>query len=191
LIVRIEATNIDGLLLLTPTRLGDERGWFMETYRADVLAEAGIGVTFVQDNQALSAQAGTIRGLHFQRAPHAQGKLIRCTRGAILDVAVDLRPGSTTFGDHQVMELSAENARCLFVPAGFAHGYCTLTDNSEVQYKVTDYYAPDCEGGLFWRDDALGIAWPVTVDEAIVSERDRTWPRLEELKRTLAEGGSI
>ena len=178
----ITPQSLADVLLITPKRFGDLRGYFMETYSQPRLAEAGFTGAFVQDNQSLSATKGTVRGLHFQAPPHAQAKLIRVTRGAILDVAVDIRPGSATYGQHVAVELSHENARQLLVPAGFAHGFQTLTADCEVLYKVTDVYAPQAEGGLLWNDPALGIDWPIAVGQALVNARDAAWPALAELK---------
>ncbi len=178
----ITPQSLPEVLLITPKRFGDMRGYFMETYSQARLAEAGFSADFVQDNQSLSATRGTVRGLHFQAPPHGQAKLIRVTRGAILDVAVDIRPGSATYGQHVAVELSDENARQLLVPAGFAHGFQTLTPDCEVLYKVTDVYAPQAEGGLLWNDPALGIDWPIPADQALVNARDAAWPTLAELK---------
>ena len=144
------------------------------------MAEAGVEADFVQDNQAFSARRGTVRGLHFQTAPHPQAKLVRVLRGAIFDVAVDIRPGSPTFGRWAGAELTAEGGEQLFVPRGFAHGYCTLTDDTELFYKVDGLYAPQTEGGVLWNDPDLGIDWPIT-GEAVLSDRDRTLPRLKDL----------
>jgi len=173
--------SLPDVLLITPKRFGDLRGNFMETYSQPRLAQAGFTGTFVQDNQSFSAARGTVRGLHFQSPPKAQAKLLRVTRGAILDVAVDIRKGSPTFGQHVAVELSAENARQLLVPAGFAHGFQTLTPDCEVLYKVTDVYAPETEGGLLWNDPALAIAWPIDAADSIVNARDAGWPTLAEL----------
>ena len=177
----IEKFHIDGVIQFTPKKFADERGFFSETYNKQVLAEAGINLDFVQDNQSLSVDSGVLRGLHFQSPPHAQDKLVRVTRGSILDVAVDIRAGSKTFGQHIAVELSADNWKQLFVPKGFAHGFCTLTPNTEVQYKVTDYYAPECDKGLAWDDAALGIDWPITASDVILSDKDKTHPKLSEL----------
>lgn len=174
---------IPEVLLITPKRHGDARGWFAETYNKQALAGAGVDREFVQDNQAFSARRGTVRGLHFQRPPHAQAKLVRVLRGAIYDVAVDIRPGSATFGRWVAATLTADAGEQLFVPRGFAHGYCTLTEDAELFYKVDDVYAPQTEGGVFWRDPALGIDWPVAADEAMLSERDQRLPALSELGR--------
>jgi dTDP-4-dehydrorhamnose 3,5-epimerase len=177
----VNELEIPAVKLITPRIHRDERGFFSETYSAKALAEAGITATFVQDNHSLSRQRGVVRGLHFQIAPRAQGKLVRVTRGSIFDVAVDIRSGSPTFGRHVGVTLSAANWSQLWVPVGFAHGFCTLEDDTEVQYKVTDDYAPDCDRGILWSDPALGIAWPVADSAAILSEKDRRNPRLADM----------
>jgi dTDP-4-dehydrorhamnose 3,5-epimerase len=174
----VEHLAILDLLLITPARHGDARGFFSETFRADVLAAHGISAQFVQDNQAFSAKKGVLRGLHYQIAPRAQGKLIRCARGAILDVTLDIRQGSPTYGRHVAVELSAANWRQLWVPPGFAHGYVTLENDCDVLYKVTDYYAPDCDRGIAWNDPALAIDWRIPADQVILSEKDKMHPRL-------------
>jgi dTDP-4-dehydrorhamnose 3,5-epimerase len=176
--MKIELLEIADVLLLTPTRHGDSRGFFSETFRADAFADYGVDATFVQDNHAFSAQKGVLRGLHFQVSPHAQGKLVRCTRGAILDVGVDIRVGSPTYGRHVTVELSAENWHQLWIPPGFAHGYVTLQADCEVVYKVTDYYAPDCDRGIAWDDPALGIDWRIPADGIVLSDKDKKHPRL-------------
>lgn len=167
--------------LLRPKRHGDARGWFCETWKSATLREAGIDTVFLQDNEAFSSERGTVRGLHFQLAPHAQAKLMRCVVGAVFDVAVDLRAGSPHFGRAVSATLTAEGGEQLFVPEGFAHGYCTLTDKTLVAYKVSGGHQPQAEGGLLWNDPALAIDWPVNEAEAILKERDRTWPRLAAL----------
>jgi len=177
----IDALKIDGLMLFTPVRHGDARGWFSETWRQDVWAEAGIGVDFVQDNESFSAAKGTIRGLHFQLAPAAQAKLVRVVRGSILDVAVDIRPGSSTFGQHIAVELSAAEGQQLFIPAGFAHGFCTLEADTHIAYKVSAYYSPEHDRGIRWNDPDLAINWPVNEDEATLSEKDRGQKSLKEV----------
>ncbi|MCR5878320.1 dTDP-4-dehydrorhamnose 3,5-epimerase [Phenylobacterium sp. J367] len=171
------------LLLITPKRHGDARGWFAETWSTRAFEAAGLHVTFVQDNQAFSARKGTIRGLHFQAAPHPQAKLMRVLRGAIFDVAVDVRPGSPTYGQWAGATLTAEVGEQLFVPRGFAHGYCTLTDDTELAYKVDGLYAPQTEGGVIWNDPDVGIAWPLDV-EPILSDKDLVLPRLRDLAPT-------
>ena len=177
----IETFDIEGLVLITPKKFSDDRGFFSETYNKRLLAEAGIDKEFVQDNHSLSMHKGVIRGLHFQTPPQPQDKLVRVTRGAILDVAVDIRKGSPTFGRHIAVELSAGNWNQLWVPEGFAHAFCTLQPNTEVLYKVTGYYAPECDAGLAWDDPELAIDWPVPSSGAILSEKDRGHPRLSEL----------
>ncbi|WP_372619421.1 dTDP-4-dehydrorhamnose 3,5-epimerase [Falsiroseomonas sp.] len=172
---------IPGPLLIAARRFGDARGVFAETYSRRDFAALGIAEEFVQDNHSVSTSIGTLRGLHFQLPPRAQAKLVRVLRGRVLDVAVDLRPGSPTHGRHIAAELSAENGLMLYVPVGFAHGFVTREANTEVAYKVTDTYAPDCDRGLAWDDPALGIAWGVAPDAAILSDKDRRWPRLAEL----------
>jgi dTDP-4-dehydrorhamnose 3,5-epimerase len=164
-----------------PTRWGDDRGFFSEVYNRKAFEAAGLAMEFVQDNHSWSAKAGTVRGLHFQSAPFAQDKLIRVVRGRILDVAVDLRRSSPTFGRHVAVELSAENWRQLLVPVGFAHGFCTLEPDCEVIYKVSGYYAAAHDLGLAWDDPELAIAWPVSPEEATLSDKDRRQPRLADL----------
>jgi dTDP-4-dehydrorhamnose 3,5-epimerase len=176
--MQIERLEIADLLLVTPKKHGDQRGFFSETYRLDEFAASGVDVCFVQDNHVHSKQKGVLRGLHFQTPPHAQGKLVRCTRGAILDVAIDIRVGSPSYGQHVAVELSAANSRQLWVPAGFAHGYVTLEVECEVIYKVTDYYAPECDRGIAWDDPALAIDWRLSASEVILSDKDRRQPRL-------------
>lgn len=172
---------IPEVCILKPVRHGDERGFFSETYSSRALANAGIRLDFVQDNHAYSAQPWTVRGLHFQIPPHAQAKLIRVVRGAIFDVAVDLRQGSPTYGRHVSAVISADAWNQILVPIGFAHGLCTLEPDTEVLYKVTDFYAPDCDRGVLWSDPTLSIDWPVTADKAVVSDRDRRHPGLHDL----------
>lgn len=173
--------GLSSVRVLSPVRHRDERGFFSEIWREDALARAGIACRFVQENHALSHASGTVRGLHFQIGPSAQAKLIRCPRGSIFDVVVDLRRASPSFGQYLATVLSEENWRQLYVPAGFAHGYCTLEPNTEVIYKVSAYYDPKAERGLAWDDPELGIAWPAAAEAAILTERDRAWPRLQEL----------
>lgn len=179
--MKITRTAIPDVLVIEPTRHGDERGMFVETFKAVELATIGVEVTFIQDNLARSSAQGVVRGLHFQKPPFAQAKLLRVSKGAILDVAVDIRAGSPSYGKAVAVELSDENWLQLYVPAGFAHGYCTLTPDTEVIYKVSGGYAPDAEGGLLWSDPALGIDWPIGDAEATVNARDRSWPTLAEL----------
>lgn len=176
--LQIECLEIPDILVITPTRHGDERGFFSEVFRREWLAPYGVDQRFVQDNHVLSAARGVLRGLHYQVPPHAQGKLIRCSRGAILDVAVDLRQGSPTFGRHVAVESSAANWRQIWIPPGFAHGYVTLEPDSEVIYKVTAYYDPAAERGLAWDDPALGIDWRLPLGELTLSDKDRRNPPL-------------
>lgn len=171
---------IPEVLLITPKRHGDARGWFSETWSRKTLAEAGVEADFVQDNQAFNDRRGTLRGLHFQQAPHPQAKLVRVLKGAIFDVAVDLREGSTSFGRWVGAELTAAGGEQLFVPRGFAHGYCTLSDDTELFYKVDGLYAPQTEGGLAWNDPDLAIRWPLD-GEPVLSAKDQTLPRLKDL----------
>lgn len=175
--MQIETLSIPSLLILTPRRFGDHRGYFTETWNRRTLSDLGVNLPdFVQDNQSLSEQAGTVRGLHFQAPPHAQGKLVRCGRGAIFDVAVDVRRGSPTWGQWYGLELSAENGKQLWVPAGFLHGFMTLLPDSEILYKCTDHYAPDCDGAVAW--DSAGIDWPLDGITPVLSDKDRSAPPL-------------
>ena len=167
---------IQGPVLISPRRFGDHRGFFLETYAQANFAALGLPDLFVQDNHSLSAQTGTVRGIHFQSPPHAQAKLVRVLRGAIIDVAVDLRRSSDTYGQHVAVELSADNAYQLYVPAGFGHAFCTILPDTEVAYKVTDLYAPQCDMNLLWNDPDLGIAWPVSPEHAQLSDKDRKAP---------------
>ena len=173
----IEQTLLPDVLILTPKRFGDDRGWFMETFNAARVTEAGLSLTFVQDNHSMSAKVGTLRGLHFQTPPHAQDKLVRCSKGAILDVAVDIRRGSPSYGKWVGVELTAENGKQLLVPKGFLHGFVTRAENTEVQYKCTDVYAPDCDGGIRWDDPDIGIDWGLTGDP-VLSAKDTVAPLL-------------
>ena len=177
----IAPTAIADVIRLTPRRFDDARGFFTETYSRRALAEAGVKIDFVQDNLAYSRESGTVRGLHFQAPPAAQAKLVSVLTGAVLDVALDLRTGSPTFGRHVAVEVAAESGEQLLVPAGFAHGYCTLAPDTRVAYKVSESYAPEHERGVLWNDPALAIPWPVAPAEAKVSERDQAWPRLAEI----------
>lgn len=175
-----EELGLPGVFLFTPKRFGDERGFFSETFSHRLFEDHVPGIQFVQDNHSLSRDAGVIRGLHFQTPPHGQGKLVRVPRGRVLDVVVDLRVGSPTYGEHVAVELSADNWQQLWVPVGFAHAFCTLEANTEFCYKVTDYYAPDCDAGIAFDDPDLGIDWPIEPSEAILSEKDRNLPRLKD-----------
>ena len=179
--MQIRAAVIPDVRLITPTRHGDHRGFLSEVYSRKALAAAGVDLEFVQDNHTLSAVAGTVRGLHYQIAPMAQAKLVRVIRGAIFDVAVDLRKGSPTFGWHVAAVISAEAWNQILVPIGFAHGFCTLMPDTEVLYRISNYYSPAHERGLLWNDAALAIEWPTAPANAILSDRDRTHPRLADL----------
>ncbi len=179
--VQVERLDIPDVVAITPKRIGDTRGFFAEVFRRDAFAEICRGADFVQDNHSRSAEMGTIRGLHFQAPPFAQAKLVRVVRGAILDVAVDIRTSSPTYGRHVTRMLSADNGTQLFVPAGFAHGFCTLEPGTEIDYKVSNYYSAAHDRGLAWDDPALGIAWPVTHEKAVLSAKDRAHLKLAEL----------
>lgn len=176
--MKVERLDIPDILLLTPARFGDSRGFFSETWNHRRFAEAGIPGPFVQDNHALSGDRGVVRGLHLQIGPNAQGKLVRVTRGAIWDVAVDVRHGSPTFGRWVGAEISAANWHQIWVPTGFLHGYCTLQPDTEVIYKVTADYDKAAERGVIWNDPAIGIDWPVDDATALLSDKDRVLPRL-------------
>ncbi len=175
----LEQTPLSGVVILTPQRFGDARGFFSESWNQQRMAAQGLEYNFVQDNHSMSAEVGTVRGLHFQAPPHAQDKLIRCGQGALFDVAVDIRKGSPTYGQGFGVELSAENGRQLLVPAGFLHGFITRQPHTEIIYKCTDYYAPDCDGAVAW--DSCGVNWghDVARDGAVIlSDKDAAAPRL-------------
>ena len=172
---------IDSLINIKPERHGDHRGFFAETYSRRKYTELGIDFEFVQDNHSLSKDVGTLRGLHFQAPPHAQAKLVRCGRGAIFDVAVDIRRGSPTYGQWEGYELTAKNGQQLFIPVGFAHGFVTLEPDSEIVYKCSDYYAPDMEGAVLWNDPIIGIHWPTEADP-ILSDKDAAAPLLADFE---------
>ena len=179
--MHVEHLNIPAVRLLSPRKHGDRRGFFSETYNRKSLAVFGIDIDFVQDNHSCSVDKGTVRGLHFQTPPFAQDKLVRVARGSVFDVAVDLRQGSPTYARHVSAVLSTEAWNQLLVPIGFAHGFMTLEPDTEVIYKVSNYYAPDHDKGLLWNDPALGINWPIPDEEAVLSDKDRKLPRLAEL----------
>jgi len=178
--MKVERLDIPEVILVTPPRFGDSRGFFSETYNFERMQAAGIELPFVQDNQSLSTAKGVVRGLHCQVAPKVQGKLVRCTKGAIWDVAVDARVGSPTYGKWVAAELSEENWSQLWVPPGFLHGFVTLTENAEVQYKCTDVYDKASERAVIWNCPEIGIAWPIAADEAVLSDKDLVAPHFSE-----------
>ena len=173
--MNVTETALPGVLHIVPRRFGDARGFFAETWNARVFADLGLTMDFVQDNHSLSAEVGTIRGLHFQAPPHAQGKLVRCGQGVLYDVAVDIRRGSPTYGQWVGYELSAENGHMLWVPGGFAHGFATRAPGTEIVYKCTDFYAPEADGAVRW--DSCGIDWDLTGDP-VLSAKDAAAPAL-------------
>ena len=180
--VQITTTKLPGVLILTPARFGDARGFFSESWNRKTLAAQGITLDFVQDNHSLSAQIGTIRGLHFQSPPHAQAKLVRCGRGCLFDVVVDIRRGSPTYGHWLGAELSAENGQQILVPAGFLHGFITRAPDTEIIYKCTDYYAPACDGAVRFDDPDIGIDWGLPAGVApVLSDKDAGAPLLRDL----------
>jgi dTDP-4-dehydrorhamnose 3,5-epimerase len=179
--MQVLATAIADIKLIKPVRHVDSRGFFSEVFKEHELQKHDINIDFVQDNHSLSVSKGVVRGLHFQIPPFAQAKLLRVTAGSIIDVAVDIRDGSPSFGRHVAVVLSAADWNQIFIPEGFAHGYCTLEPNTEVIYKVSAYYSPEHDRGLLWNDPALGIAWPVSAGEALVSDRDHKHPPLSRL----------
>ena len=180
--MQIEETALPGVLILTPRRFGDARGFFSESWNARVMSDCGLALDFVQDNHSMSSAAGTLRGLHFQAPPHAQAKLVRCGRGRLFDVAVDIRQGSPTFRQWVGVELSHENGRQLLIPEGFAHGFVTREPDTEIIYKCTDFYAPEADGALRYDDPAFGIDWGLAA-APVLSEKDTAAP-------TLAEAGT-
>lgn len=175
--MRIEPTTLADARLIRLEKRGDDRGWFARTMDTRIFADQGMDSVFVQQNASMSAQAGTLRGLHFQRPPYAEAKLVRCLRGRILDVIVDLRRDSPSFGKWEGFELTDRNDRMLYVPAGFAHGFQTLADDTAVTYQVSHRYTPEAEGGLRWDDPALGIDWPLP--PAVMSDKDAAWPLVD------------
>lgn len=179
--MNVESLAIADVKLIIPPRFGDSRGFFSETWNQGRFAAAGIAGTFIQDNHAVSTEAGVLRGLHCQVGANAQGKLVRCVKGAIYDVAVDVRQGSPTFGQHVGAEISAENWCQIWVPIGFLHAYCTLTAETEVIYKVTGAYDKAAERGVMWNDPDIGIEWPVQASKVILSDKDKVLPRLRDL----------
>jgi len=178
----VEETDIPDVKIVTPRVHGDARGFFSEVYNQAQLADAGISIGFVQDNHSFSADKGVLRGLHFQRPPHAQDKLVRVIQGSIWDVAVDLRADSPTFGEYVAVELSRDNWRQLLVPVGFAHGFVTLAPNTEVIYKVSSHYAPDQDDGIDFADSELAIPWPLPTESLMLSDKDRRQPSFAEFR---------
>lgn len=178
-VLKITKTDLPDVLLLEPARFGDERGFFSESWNKKTLFAAGIDIEFVQDNHSLSSTVNTVRGLHFQSPPHAQAKLVRCGRGRLFDVAVDIRKGSPTFGRWVGFELSSENGLQLLIPEGFLHGFVTLEPDTEIVYKCSDFYAPECDGAVRFDDPDIGIEWPMSGD-AILSQKDAAAPVLKD-----------
>lgn len=177
----IEKTPLAGLVVLTPTRFGDNRGFFSESWSHKRMQEHGLDLDYVQDNHSLSSAVGTVRGLHYQSPPHAQAKLVRCGRGLLFDVAVDIRRGSPTYGQWFGTELSFENGKQMLIPAGFLHGFATRAPDTEIIYKCTDYYAPDCDGAVRFDDPAIGVDWGVDAGAAVLSEKDMRAPLLADI----------
>lgn len=186
---KVISTEIPGVCAILPAEFKDGRGSFSEVYKRRIFEQAGVPGEFVQDNQSFSGQRGTVRGLHFQSPPEAQAKLVRVLTGAVLDVAVDIRAGSPTFGRHVSRVLSAANREQLFVPEGFAHGFCTLTDDVTVLYKVTRYYSPAHEMGVRWDDPELGIDWGISAAQALVAPRDLEFPELAQISKVFTYRG--
>lgn len=184
----VQPLALPGLVLITAKRFEDQRGYFSETWNRRALAAHGIEIDFVQDNQSMSVTSGTLRGLHFQTPPAAQGKMVRVLRGRIFDVAVDLRRGSPTFGKWCGVELTAETGEQLLVPPGFAHGFVTLEPRTEIFYKVDAFYAPDCDKGIAWNDPDIGIEWPWAA-EPVLSDKDTKLPRLAEIESPFVYAG--
>ena len=180
--MEFKKTTLKDAIIIQPKFFKDERGFFVESYSKNKFLENGIDVDFVQDNHSLSVEKGVLRGLHFQKNPHAQAKLVRVTRGKVYDVIVDLRKDSPTFRKWEGFELSAENGLILFVPKGFAHAFCTLEENTEFMYKVDDFYAPECDSGIIWNDPDLKIDWPI--EDPILSEKDSQSKQLKDLELT-------
>lgn len=176
--MNIVKTDVEDVIIIEPKVFGDHRGWFTETYSKEKFNELGIEIDFIQDNHSFSAQKGTLRGLHFQLNPKAQTKLVRCTKGKILDVAVDLREGSTTYKKWVAVELTEENKKQLLIPKGFAHGFLTLTDDVEVQYKVDEYYSPENDRSIRFDDPEIGVVW--NIESPILSDKDLNAPLLKD-----------
>ncbi|MBK1636856.1 dTDP-4-dehydrorhamnose 3,5-epimerase [Rhodovulum adriaticum] len=187
--MQVTETALPGVLLIEPARFGDARGFFCESWNRQRFADHGIDLDFVQDNHSFSVRANTVRGLHFQAPPHAQAKLVRCGRGVLFDVAVDIRRGSPTYGQWVGAELSFENGRQLLIPAGFLHGFATRSEETEIIYKCSDYYAPDCEGAVRHDDPDIGIDWGLT-GPAVLSDKDAAAPWLRDIDTPFAWGGA-
>jgi len=185
----ITPTTLEGVLIVTPARHGDHRGFFSESWNRARMAEAGIDIDFVQDNHSFSTRKGTLRGLHFQSPPHAQDKLVRCGRGRLFDVAVDIRRGSPTYGKWAGEELSFENGKQLLVPKGFLHGFLTLEPDTEIVYKCSDYYAPDCDGAVRYDDPGIAIDWPLDGGAPVLSDKDAAAPLLAGFDTPFTYGG--
>lgn len=182
----IQETALRGVKIIVPKKFGDSRGFFSETHNQRTWDEQGLAFRFVQDNHSYSREAGVVRGMHFQAQPFAQDKLVRVLRGRILDIVVDIRRSSLTFGQHLAVELSSDSWQQLLVPVGFAHGFCTLEPHTETFYKVTNYYSADHDRGIAWDDPDLRLPWPISADRAILSQKDRQWPRLQDIAETFA-----
>lgn len=187
--MEIIQTELSGVRILVPRVFGDSRGWFMESWSKRDLEKVGIFIVFLQDNHSYSAQKGTLRGLHFQNDPFAQTKLVRCVRGAIWDVAVDIRQGSDSFGKWTAAELSADNKHMLLIPRGFAHGFLTLTDDVEILYKADQYYSPEADRSVAWNDPAVGIQWGIV--SPILSLKDQNAPLLADSYANFVYGGTV
>lgn len=185
--MNIIETKLDSVLIIEPKIFGDHRGWFTETYNLASFEKAGLPTNFIQDNHSFSATKGTLRGLHYQLNPKAQTKLVRCTKGAIFDVAVDIRKGSPTYGEWVGIELSEKNKKQLLVPKGFAHAFMTVTDNAEVQYKVDELYSPENDRGIIWNDPSIGIEWPIDI-QPILSQKDEKAPLLKDADNNFVFG---
>ncbi|TFB14182.1 dTDP-4-dehydrorhamnose 3,5-epimerase [Filobacillus milosensis] len=185
--MNIKETDLEGVYLIEPKVFGDHRGWFTESYNKVNLIKEGIEIDFIQDNHSFSANKGTLRGLHFQLNPKAQTKLVRCTKGAIFDVAVDIRKNSSNYGKWFGIELNEDNKKQLLIPKGFAHAFLTLTENVEVQYKVDEVYSPEHDRGILWNDSNIGIKWPINFNP-ILSEKDQNAPKLEDAENNFSVG---
>lgn len=184
--MKIEQTPLPDLLILTPQRFGDNRGFFSESWNRNTFAKHGLEFDFVQDNHSLSEKSGTLRGLHYQTPPHAQDKLVRCGRGRLFDVAVDIRKGSPAYGQWFGVELSFDNGKQLLVPKGFLHGFISLEPDTEIVYKCTDFYAPECDAAIRWDDPSIGIDWPLGNSQPVLSDKDINAPHLADIDSPFA-----